>query len=287
MQTVVDDVLIYNNNALLDVLALGFALLLVIEIFTAVLRKLLVLSVSTRLQLQLSASVFKHLLSLPLDYFAKRHVGDIVSRFNSLSHIREFLTTGVVTALLDGLFAIITLFVMAVYSLKLTLLVVAVMTLYVALRLGVLSFMKRLTTEKIGLAASEQSHFIESMRGMLPIRVYRQEVQRQSHWQNKLVAVLNKDISLGKVNIGNDAVNKAMFGLENLAVIYVGANLVMDSTMTIGMLLAFIAYKNRFSSAIDGVVNNVIEYKMLSVHFTRLSDIVLASTLKTLKPIQL
>ncbi|WP_232368318.1 peptidase domain-containing ABC transporter [Alteromonas sp. MB-3u-76] len=277
MQTVVDDVLIYNNNALLDVLALGFALLLVIEIFTAVLRKLLVLSVSTRLQLQLSASVFKHLLSLPLDYFAKRHVGDIVSRFNSLSHIREFLTTGVVTALLDGLFAIITLFVMTVYSLKLTLIVVTVMTLYVALRLGVLSFMKRLTTEKIGLAASEQSHFIESIRGMLPIRVYHQEVQRQSHWQNKLVAVLNKDISLGKVNIGNDAVNKAMFGLENLAVIYVGANLVMDSTMTIGMLLAFIAYKNRFSSAIDGVVNNVIEYKMLSVHFTRLSDIVLAS----------
>ena len=275
MQTVVDDVLVYNNGALLNALALGFALLLVIEIFTYVLRKLLVLSVSMRLQLQLSASVFKHLLSLPLDYFAKRHVGDVVSRFSSLGQIREFLTTGVVTALLDGLLAVITLVVMAVYSIKLTALVVAIMTLYIACRLGVLSFMKRLTTERIGLAATEQSHFIESMRGILPIRVYNQEVQRHSHWQNKLVATLNKDISLGKLSIGTDTVNKAMFGLENLAVIYLGALLVIDSTMSIGMLLAFIAYKTRFTSAVDGVINSIIEFKMLSVHFTRLGDIVL------------
>ena len=275
MQTVVDDVLVYSNDALLNALALGFALLLLIEIFTHILRKLLVLSVSMRLQLQLSASVFKHLLSLPLDYFAKRHVGDVVSRFGSLGQIREFLTTGVVTALLDGLLAIITLVIMAVYSIKLTALVVGVMALYVACRLAVLSFMKRLTTERIGLAATEQSHFIESMRGILPIRVYNQEVQRHSHWQNKLVATLNKDISLGKLNIGNDAINKAMFGLENLAVIYVGALLVIDSTMSIGMLLAFIAYKVRFTSAVDGVINSIIEFKMLSVHFTRLGDIVL------------
>ena len=275
MQTVVDDVLVYSNDALLNALALGFALLLVIEIFTYVLRKVLILTVSMRLQLQLSASVFKHLLSLPLDYFAKRHVGDVVSRFGSLGQIREFLTTGVVTALLDGLLAVITLVVMALYSVKLTALVVAVMTLYIACRLVVLSFMKRLTSERIGLAAAEQSHFIESMRGILPIRVYNQEVQRHSHWQNKLVATLNKDISLGKLGIGNDAVNKAMFGLENLAVIYAGALLVIDSTMSIGMLLAFIAYKTRFTSAIDGVINSIIEFKMLSVHFTRLGDIVL------------
>ncbi|WP_420934083.1 peptidase domain-containing ABC transporter [Alteromonas sp. A081] len=275
MQTVVDDVLIYSNDALLNALVIGFALLLVIEIATYVLRKLLVLSVSMRLQLQLSASVFKHLLSLPLDYFAKRHVGDVVSRFSSLSQIREFLTTGVVTALLDGLLAVITLVVMAVYSVKLTALVVAVMALYIACRLGVLSLIKRLTSERIGLAATEQSHFIESMRGILPIRVYNQEVQRHSHWQNKLVATLNKDISLGKLNTANDAVNKAMFGLENLVVIYLGALLVIDSTMSIGMLLAFIAYKTRFTSAVDGVMNSIIEFKMLSVHFTRLGDIVL------------
>ena len=273
MQTVVDDVLIYNNDALLKALAIGFALLLIIETFTSGIRKFVILSVSSRLQLQMSASVFKHLLSLPLDYFDKRHIGDVVSRFGSLASIREFLTTGLVTALLDGLMAVITLAVMILYSPKLTLVVVAIMLAYLAVRLGLLPFIKRLTTERIALAALEQSHFMESVRAILPIRVYSQEVQRHGQWQNKLVATLNKDITLGKINIGSALTNQLLFGAENLVVVYIGASLVMEGTLSIGMLLAFMAYKARFVSALDGVVNKLIELSMLGVHFNRLSDI--------------
>ncbi|MEC9169075.1 MAG: peptidase domain-containing ABC transporter [Pseudomonadota bacterium] len=275
MQTVVDDVLIYNNDALLKALAIGFALLLIIETFTSGIRKFVILSVSSRLQLQMSASVFKHLLSLPLDYFDKRHIGDVVSRFGSLASIREFLTTGLVTALLDGLMAVITLAVMILYSPKLTLVVVAIMFAYLAVRLGLLPFIKRLTTERIALAALEQSHFMESVRAILPIRVYSQEVQRHGQWQNKLVATLNKDITLGKINIGSALTNQLLFGAENLVVVYIGASLVMEGTLSIGMLLAFMAYKARFVSALDGVVNKLIELSMLGVHFNRLSDILL------------
>ena len=273
MQTVIDDVLTHNNDALLKALAIGFSFLLFIEVFTGIVRKLLVLSVSTRVQLQLSASVFKHLLSLPLDYFAKRHIGDIVSRFGSLAHIREFLTTGVVTAVLDGVMAIITLVVMAMYSIKLSATVLVVMALYLAIRLCLLPVMKRLTTEKIALSASEQSHFMESVRAILPIRVYQQGAVRHSDWQNKLVASLNKDILLGKINIGSASANQVLFGVENLIVVYIGATLVMDNELTIGMLLAFIAYKTRFVGAIDGIVGKLIELKMLNVHFARLGDI--------------
>ncbi|TKB01584.1 peptidase domain-containing ABC transporter [Alteromonas portus] len=275
MQTVVDDVLIYNNDALLKALAIGFALLLVIETFTSGIRKLVILSVSSRLQLQMSASVFKHLLSLSLDYFDKRHIGDVVSRFGSLASIREFLTTGVVTAILDGIMALITLAVMLLYSFKLALVVTAIMLIYLAVRLGLLPFIKRLTTERIALAASEQSHFMESVRAILPIRVYGQEIQRHSQWQNKLVATLNKDITLGKINIGSALTNQFLFGVENLVVVYVGASLVMDGALSIGMLLAFMAYKTRFVNALDGVVNKLIELNMLGVHFNRLSDILL------------
>ncbi|KHT55002.1 ABC transporter ATP-binding protein [Alteromonas marina] len=275
MQTVVDDVLIYNNDALLKALAVGFALLLVMETFTSGVRKLVILSVSSRLQLQMSASVFKHLLSLSLDYFDKRHIGDVVSRFGSLASIREFLTTGVVSAVLDGVMAMLTLAVMILYSFKLTLVVVAIMLIYLAFRLGLLPFIKRLTTERIALAASEQSHFMESVRAILPIRVYGQEVQRHGQWQNKLVATLNKDITLGKINIGSTLTNQFLFGAENLVVVYVGANLVMEGALSIGMLLAFMAYKARFVSALDGVINRLIELNMLGVHFNRLSDILL------------
>ena len=285
MQTVVDDVLIYNNDALLKALAIGFALLLIIETFTSGIRKFVILSVSSRLQLQMSASVFKHLLSLPLDYFDKRHIGDVVSRFGSLASIREFLTTGLVTALLDGLMAVITLAVMILYSPKLTLVVVAIMLAYLAVRLGLLPFIKRLTTERIALAALEQSHFMESVRAILPIRVYSQEVQRHEQWQNKLVATLNKDITLGKINIGSALTNQLLFGAENLVVVYIGASLVMEGTLSIGMLLAFMAYKARFVSALDGVVNKLIELSMLGVHFNRLSDILLTPSQQ--KPLSL
>lgn len=285
MQTVVDDVLIYNNDALLKALAIGFALLLIIETFTSGIRKFVILSVSSRLQLQMSASVFKHLLSLPLDYFDKRHIGDVVSRFGSLASIREFLTTGLVTALLDGLMAVITLAVMILYSPKLTLVVVAIMLAYLAVRLGLLPFIKRLTTERIALAALEQSHFMESVRAILPIRVYSQEVQRHGQWQNKLVATLNKDITLGKINIGSALTNQLLFGAENLVVVYIGASLVMEGTLSIGMLLAFVAYKARFVSALDGVANKLIELSMLGVHFNRLSDILLTPSQQ--KPLSL
>ncbi|MEC7285971.1 MAG: peptidase domain-containing ABC transporter, partial [Pseudomonadota bacterium] len=271
--------------ALLKALAIGFALLLIIETFTSGIRKFVILSVSSRLQLQMSASVFKHLLSLPLDYFDKRHIGDVVSRFGSLASIREFLTTGLVTALLDGLMAVITLAVMILYSPKLTLVVVAIMLAYLVVRLGLLPFIKRLTTERIALAALEQSHFMESVRAILPIRVYSQEVQRHGQWQNKLVATLNKDITLGKINIGSALTNQLLFGAENLVVVYIGASLVMEGTLSIGMLLAFMAYKARFVSALDGVVNKLIELSMLGVHFNRLSDILLTPSQQ--KPLSL
>ncbi|MDO6567972.1 peptidase domain-containing ABC transporter [Alteromonas sp. 1_MG-2023] len=281
MQTVVDDVLLQGNQALLIALAIGFSFLLMIETFTSVLRRLLILSVSSRLQLQMSASVFHHLLSLPLDFFAKRHVGDVVSRFGSLAHIREFLTTGLVTALLDGVMAIVTLVVMAIYSIKLTLFVVLIMAVYLLIRFALIPMTKRLTTEKIALAANEQSHFMESVRGMQPIRVYQQETQRHSQWQNKLVATLNKDISLGKLNIGSEAVNQTLFGIENIIVIFIAASLVMDNLLTVGMMLAFIAYKTKFTAALDSLVTKFIELRMLGVHFSRLSDIVLTKPAET------
>ena len=280
MQTVVDDVLIYNNDALLHTLAIGFGLLLIIECATAALRKIIILSVSTRLQLHLSSSVFKHLLSLPLDYFSNRHVGDVVSRFSSLSHIREFLTTGVVSAILDGIMAVLTITVMAIYSIKLTLVVLAVIFVSLCIKAVILPFMQRITTERIALSANEQSYFMETVRAVMPIRVYQQEAHRLSHWQNKLVAMLNKDVLLGKINIGSSIANQFLFAVENLLVVYIGALLTMEHTLTIGMLLAFIAYKTRFVNAINGVINSLISYKMLNVHFDRVSDILLTKQAK-------
>lgn len=277
MQTVIDDVLLRQQRDLLLVLALGFGLLLCIETLTSVVRRLVILSLSSRLQLQMSANVFQHLLRLPLDFFSRRHVGDIVSRFGSLSQIREFLTTGLVTALLDGVMAAVTLVVMAIYSPTLTWIVCAIMMIYALIRLLLTPIMRKLTAERIDTAAREQSHFIESVRAIQPVRIFNQESRRHGQWQNRLVSTLNTDIRLGKWDIGAQTVNQILFGLENIIIIYVAATLVMDNVLSVGMLYAFIAYKNRFTGAIDSLISHVIDYTMLRVHFDRLSDIVFSA----------
>ncbi|WP_189404980.1 peptidase domain-containing ABC transporter [Alteromonas halophila] len=279
LQTIIDDVLLNSNRDLLLTLAIGFGLLLMMELLLSVLRRSLILSMSTRLQLQLSANVFRHLTQLPMDYFAKRHTGDLVSRFGALNHIREFITVGLVTAFLDGLTASLTLVVMYLYSPLLAVITLAALLLYLAVRLALLPWVKRETTERIAMAASEQSHFIETLRAIQPIRLYQQDGRRQSQWQNHLVETLNRDLRLGKLDIGASAANQLLFGLEHIVVIYLAATLVMDSQFTIGMLYAFTAYKTRFASSFDSLITKLIEFRMLGVHLDRLADIVLTPAL--------
>lgn len=278
MQTVIDDALVRQQRDLLTVLALGFGLLLAIDVGTTTLRRWVILSMSSRLQLAMSANVFSHLIRLPLDYFFKRQVGDVVTRFNSLAQVREFLTVGMVTGVLDGIMAILTLVVMAIYSVKLCLIVIAVTVLYALVRLACLGPVKRLTAQKISASAQEQSHFLETLRAMQTVRQFNQETSRQGQWQNLLAHTLNADIRLGKWDIRQSTANQLLFGVENILVIYIAALGVMDNLMTIGMLYAFISYKNRFITSFDGLLNKVIELRMLGVHLERLADIVYTPT---------
>ncbi|QJR81470.1 peptidase domain-containing ABC transporter [Alteromonas pelagimontana] len=274
MQTVIDDVLLRQQRDLLLVLALGFGMLLLIESATSVLRRMAILALSSRLHQQMSANVFHHLIRLPVSYFSKRHMGDVVSRFGSLSQVRELLTVGVVTAVLDGLLALVTLAVMMVYSVTLSGIVAVVVLIYLAARIALISTMKRLNAERISIAAKEQSHFMESIRAIQTVKQFGQEMNRQSQWQNKLADTINTDIRLGKWDISVSCLNQLLFGFENILIIYFAATEVMDNAMTVGMLYAFIAYKTRFITAIDGLINKAIEFKMVAVHFERLADIV-------------
>ncbi|WP_100644326.1 peptidase domain-containing ABC transporter [Alteromonas facilis] len=274
MQIVIDDVILRNDHAILSVLALGFGLLLLIEVAVSILRQTCIVYLSNRLSLQMSSNVFQHLIKLPLDYFSKRHVGDIVSRFGSLKTIREMLTTGLITAIVDGLMAIVTLLVLFVYSAKLALVVVGVVIIYAIVRYTFYRPIRQLNEEAIIAAAQENSHFIESVRAAQTIKLFEQESDRQNQWLNRLIGVLNKNIQISRWNIGFSAINQLLFGLENILIIFLAALAVMDSVFSVGMLYAFVSYKSRFIGAVDSLINQWIEFKMLNLHFERLSDIV-------------
>ncbi|GAA0859788.1 peptidase domain-containing ABC transporter [Aliiglaciecola litoralis] len=274
IQTVVDDVILRSDYNLLFVLAAGFGLLLLLDTGTTFLRQIIILNLSSKLNIQMAANVFNHLIRLPLDYFAKRHMGDIVSRFGSLSTIRDLLTTGLVTVFVDGIMALLTLTVMFFYDARLTWIVLIIVFLYGALRYLFYRPLRRLSEESIVSAARENSHFMESVRAMQTIKLFEKESDRQAQWQNNLADSMNKDIRLAKWNISFETANKLLFGIENIVVIYFAALAVSHSLFTVGMLFAYISFKARFVSAMDSLIEKWIEFRMLDLHFERIADIV-------------
>lgn len=275
MQTVVDEVLIKADRALLTALAMGFALLLIIDTATQFLRERLMLIFSMRFSLFLSSSVFSHLLSLPIAYFIRRHMGDIVSRFDSVGHIRELITSGIITAIIDGLMALITLAVMLAYSVKLTLVVLAVVGLYSLLRWLFFYPVRRLNKETLHADAEQQSYFMQTIRAIRTLKLSNGTSGSHAKWLNKFTHAMNKRIQLAKWNIRFTTVNKLMFGIENLVVVYLAAILVLEQSLSVGMLFAFISYKTRFVESMNSLIDTWIEFKMLSVHLQRVSDILL------------
>lgn len=273
MQTVVDDVLLRQDKNLLMVLALGFGLLMLIQVATTMLRSYVVLHLSNRLAMQMSANLFRHLIRLPMDYFFKRHMGDIVSRFNSLSFVRNALTESLVAAVVDGIMASITLIVMFFYDVTLTLLVISIVILYGLLRWAFFRPSQELTQASIIATARENTHFMESMRAMQTIKLFQRENDRQNQWQNRLADVMNKNIELAKWGIWFAALNGILFGIENILVVYFAATSVMDNVMSLGMLYAFVSYKTNFKNSMDRLIVQWINFKMLDVYLNRLADI--------------
>ncbi|MEQ3658724.1 MAG: peptidase domain-containing ABC transporter [Glaciecola sp.] len=275
MQTVIDEVIVNSDTNLLTVIAIAFVLLLLVDTCTVFLRDRIMLRFTNYLNLQMATGVFDHLLHLPVSYFQKRHLGDIVSRFSALQQVRAVLSSGIVTALIDGGMALLMLGVLFIYSPTLSLLVLSVLAIYASLRWALFNPMKRQQAEVIQSQANENTHFMQSVRAIKTIKLNNKMAQRHSQWLNQLATAMNKQITLARWNINFSSTNKALFGVENILVVYLAAELVMSNAFSIGMLYAFISYKNRFIASADSLVNKCLEFKMLRVHLDRLADIVL------------
>ncbi len=275
MQLVVDEVLARHDRELLSVLALAFLLLMLISLGTKLLRSWLVLRLGTQLGFQIASNLFRHLLRLPISYFEKRHLGDIVSRFGSLEPITRLFTTGLITVVIDGLMALATLAMIFLYSSVLSSFVLAAVALYGVTRIGFYAPLKELSAEQIAAGAKEDSSVFETIRGLQSIKVFGCEQDREAVWQNLRAAQLNAGIRLGKLAIGQEAIRTVIFGLENVTVIYLGAIMVLSHELTIGMLFAFLSYKGQFAARMAALIDQAIELRMLDLHLTRLADIAL------------
>ena len=283
-QLVVDDAIATYDKDLLSVLIVGFALLLLIQTLLGLARSWMVMALSMSLSLQWTSNVFSHLLKLPIEYFEKRHLGDVVSRFGSVNTIQKTLTSSLIEAVLDGLMSVAALGMMLLYSPLLTAVVVGAVAVYALLRWAMYKPFRDASAERLIVAAKENTHFLESLRAITPLKLFGRENERRARWQNLLIDVQNRDIKTAKMGIAFSTANTFISGIENLLVLWLGAGLVMQTTQTnaqsqagftIGMLFAFISYKGQFSGRMGTLINYFVEIKMLGLHAERLADIAL------------
>ena len=276
LQLVVDDVLVKRDVDALNVLAIGFALLAAIGVATKALRGWANLYLANRLNFSIGARTLAHLVRLPLDYFQRRHVGDVVSRFRSLKPIQEFITGGVVTVAIDGAMAATTLLVLFVYSPALASIALGAFVAYAALRLALYAPLERRSREAIAADAKLDSHFLETLRALQGIKLFGAEPDRERAWQNLAVDALNASARVARTNLGYDAANGLLFGLENVLIVFVGAHEVLSGELTLGMLYAFVAYRTHFSNAMQSLIAQYIQARMLALHLDRVADIAFA-----------
>ncbi|MCD9086231.1 peptidase domain-containing ABC transporter [Stenotrophomonas sp. SY1] len=287
MQWVVDQVLVSADRDLLTVLGLGFGLALLLQIGIGLLRGWSVVYLSSRLGLQWMGNVFAHLVRLPLEFFEKRHLGDVTSRMSSVQAIQRTLTTSFVEAMIDGLMAIVTLGLMLIYSWKLALVTLLAVALYFGIRWLAYQPLRDGTERQLIAAAKQQTHLLESLRGMQSLKVAGEESGRRSTYNNLMVDTVNHEVQLARMGLGFNSASQLVFGIERVAVIWIGAVLVMQGAFSVGMLIAYLAYKDQFAGRMSALVDKLVEFRMLRLHGERLADIVLTVPDDAVKAVEL
>lgn len=278
MQLIIDEVVVGRNVQLLLLLVISFGFLTVVNTLTEVVRAKIILSLSSQINLQIGSNLFRHLITLPITYFEKRHVGDVISRFSSLNHVRELLSTSVVQAIIDGIMALLIVVIMFIYSVKLTSIVLAIMMLYFTVRMFLVKPLRKRTETKLMEEAKEQSNFIESLRGIQTIKMHGFQAERHSLWQALFANYINADIKVEKTKIHQNAIQSFLFGSENIIIGAIAALMVIDSELSLGMLFAFMAYKIKLVERVDNLTAKFIEFRMLKLHLIRLADIAYSET---------
>ena len=274
MQWVVDQVIVAGDRPLLALLGSGFIFLVALQTVIGALRSWVVTVLSTSLNFQWLGNVFRHLLDLPMSYFDRRHLGDILSRLGSITRVPPTLTTGFLQGVIDGALAVGTLFMMLLYSPKLALAACVAVAVYALMRWAAYRPLRDATNEQILHVAKQQTHFLETLRGVQALKLFSRQEERRIGWVNALAEQFNADLRIQRIGITYQSANVLLFGVERIVIVWLGALAVLDGAFSVGMLFAFVSYKEQFSQRVSSLVDKIFEIKMLRLHLCRVADIV-------------
>jgi ATP-binding cassette subfamily B protein RaxB len=275
MQWMIDNAFESADQRIILTVVVGLALVMLINLTIGLIRTWMVTYLSTSIGFRWSSRVLTHLLHLPVDYFERRHLGDIMSRFGSVSAIQRTVTTGMIESILDGMMSIATLIMIWLYSPKLALTAIAALVALTLLQLLSFETLMRNAKEALVADARASSNFMESLRGIRPIKLADRADDRRTVWQNLTIEAVNIKIRGQWLALAIGTVGSLISGTQRIIAIYLAASLILKGQFTVGMLFAYLSYQDQFMGRAAGLVKYYFEVRMLRMHFERLADIVL------------
>jgi subfamily B ATP-binding cassette protein HlyB/CyaB len=272
-QVVIDKVLVHKGMTTLHVLAIGMVALTLFDVVLGGLRTYVFSHTSNRIDVGLGAQLFRHLLALPLAYFEARRVGDTVARVRELETIRQFLTGSAVTVVVDLLFAGVFLAVMVLYSPLLTLLVVGALPLYIGLSVVVTPVIRARLNEKFNRGAENQAFLVEAITGIETVKAMAVEPPMQRKWEEQLAGYVRAGFRA--TNLMNVTGQAASFvqKVTTIAILWLGAHLVMNNELSIGQLIAFTMLAGLISGPVLRLVQLWQDFQQAGISVQRLGDV--------------
>ena len=272
-QVVMDKVLVHRGLSTLDVIAVGLLVVSIFEVVLSVLRTYVFSHTTSRIDVELGARLFRHLLNLPLAYFQARRVGDSVARVRELENIRQFLTGNAITVVLDLLFSVLFIAVMLFYSGWLTLVVVASLPAYVLVSALITPLLRARLHEKFNRGAENQAFLVETINGIDTLKSMAVEPQMTRHWDKQLAAYVAAGFRTNTLSaIAREGVN--MIGkLVTVMTLWLGARLVIDGELTVGQLVAFNMLAGRVAQPVMRLAQLWTDFQQTGISIQRLGDI--------------
>ena len=272
-QLVIDKVLVHQSMTTLDVLAFGLAVLLIFETAMSALRNWLFSHTTNRVDSELSSRMFRHLLSLPMNYFEARRVGDSVARVRELDRIREFLTSNAVTLVIDLFFTVVFFAVMYLYSPLLTLIVLLSIPCYIAISMAISPVLRDKLEEKFQRGAESQSFLVESVTGIGTLKAMAVEPQMRERWEKMFAGYTTIGFEVTKLANWGSHLIQLVSKLTTVAILYFGAKQVIEGNLSVGSLVAFNMLSGRVAAPILRLSQLWQDFQQIRISVDRLGDI--------------
>jgi len=276
LRTAVDEALPAFDENLLITLGLGFAALALIGAGAALLRKFLLLSSGAALSYGITSNLARRLFRLPIAWFEKRKVGDILTKFQSVQPIQRFLIESAPLALIDGLLSVLTLVMMLVTAPQLAFVTLGGLIVYAVIRLSLLRDERQREAEYVKALSEEQGVLIETLRGIVTLRLAGREAIRHAYWQNRLTEALGARYLHERVKAWHESAKTLIPAVELVIVIFLAIRGSMAGALSLGTLFAYLAYRQQFVQAGQALLDEGVKLQLLELHLEQIADIALS-----------